>query len=102
MSEKLKGQASKEQIAEWKEKYTHVWGVVVDGHIGYLRKPDRKILSAASAARKTSDVKSNEALLNNCWLGGSEEIRRNDDYFFSACTQLNELIEIKEAELVKL
>lgn len=100
--QKLKGQATPEQIEEWKKKYGTVKGIIVDGHIGYLKKPDRKTLSYASVAGQKDPLKFNEILLNNCWLGGSELIKTDDDLFYSASGKISELIEIKETELVNL
>ena len=47
-------------------------------------------------------IKFNEIMLANCWLGGSEAIKTDDDLFLGASGKLAELIEVKEAELVKL
>jgi len=99
---KLIGEATPEQIQQWKEKYGRVIGIKVDGHIFYLRTPDRKILSYATTVGAKDPIKFNEILLNNCWLGGSEEIKTNDSLFLSVSGKLAELIEIKEAELVNL
>ena len=98
---KLIGEVTPEQIQDWKKKYGQIFGIVVDGHICYLKKPDRKILGFASVAGKTSNVKFNESLLNNCFIGGSEEIKTDDDLFLGACRELPEIIQMKEAELVK-
>lgn len=100
--QKLKGQATPEQIEEWKKKYGKVSGIIVDGHIGYLRKPDRKTLSYASVAGQKDPLKFNEVLLNNCWLGGSDEIKTDDELFLSVGSKLAELVTVKEAELVNL
>ena len=102
MSEGLKGEATPEQIAEWKSKYTEIWRIKIDGHICYVKKPDRKILGYASVASKTDPLKFNEVILNNCFIGGSEEIKTNDDLFYGASAVLAELVQVKEAELVKL
>ena len=98
---KLKGQATEEQIAEWKKKYGAVSGIVVDGHICYLKPINRKILSMASSTGAKDPLQFNEIVLANCWLAGSEEIKTNDTLFLSAGAKLAEFIEIKEAELVK-
>lgn len=100
--EKLIGEVSKEQIQEWKKKYGKVFGIIVDGHIGYLKKPDRKILGYASVSGKTDPIKFNEAVLANCFLGGSESIKTDDDLFIAASAKLVDIIQIKEAELVNL
>jgi hypothetical protein len=98
---KLIGEVTPEQILQWKDKYGEIFGIVVDGHICYLRKPDRKILGFASVAGKISNVKFNESLLNNAFIGGSEAIKTDDDLFLAACSQLGEIVTMKEAELVK-
>jgi hypothetical protein len=47
-------------------------------------------------------MKFNEIILSNCWLGGDEELKTNDDYFLAVSGTLSQLIIVKEAELVKL
>lgn len=98
--EKLIGEATQEKIQEWKKKYGKVFGIIVDGHIGYLKKPDRKVLGYASVAGKTDPIKFNETILSNCFIGGSEAIKTDDDLFFAAGVKLAEIIQVKEAELV--
>lgn len=93
-----------EQIKAWKEKHKDVYAITVDDKTGYVRKPGRKDLSFAMAASSggKDPVKMNEALLNSCWLGGDEEFKTQDDYFFAASQKLGDLMEMKEAELKKL
>lgn len=98
----LIGQATPEQIAEWKQKYGKVSAIIVDGHIGYFKKPDRKTLGYASSVGTKDPIKFNEVLMNNCHIGGSEAIKKDDDLFLGASSKLAELIQIKEAELVNL
>lgn len=98
----LIGQAAPEQIAEWKEKHGEVFSIKVDGHICYLRKPTRKAISYASMAGKSDPLKFNETLLRECWLGGSEAIRKDDDKFLAAGGVLDRIVEVKQAELEKL
>lgn len=98
----LIGQATDEQIAEWKKQYGEVWAAVCDGHVAYLKKPSRKALSYASVAGKENPLKFNELLLNDCWIAGSEEIKINDSLFLGVSSKLAELVEIKTAELGKL
>jgi hypothetical protein len=40
--------------------------------------------------------------LNDCWLGGDEEIKTDDTLFLSVSPKLSELIVTREAELVEL
>jgi hypothetical protein len=96
----LIGEVTPAQIQEWKDKHGQIFGIIVDGHICYLKKPDRKILGFASVAGKTDPMKFNEAMLNNCFIGGSEAIKTDDDLFLAASSKLSDLIQVKEAELV--
>lgn len=102
MKKEMKGVATPEQIAEWKNKHKEVFGISVDGHVAYLKKPDRKALSYASGVGAKDPIKFNEIILENCWLGGSEEIKTDDSLFLGVSGKISELIEVKEAELKKL
>lgn len=93
---------SKEQIEEWKAKHESVFCIEIEDKKAYLKSPDRKTLSFASTVATSNPLKFNEILLKGCWLGGDEEIQTNDSLFLSASSKLAELIEVKEATLVKL
>lgn len=99
----LSGQATQEQIEQWKQKHGEIFQVVVEDKVCYLRKPTRAIISATTAvASQSGGIKSNEVLLNSCWLGGDEAIKTDDAYFFGASQQLAGIMEIKSSELKKL
>lgn len=97
----LKGKATAEKIAEWKKQYGEVYAVSVDESVCYLHKPNRNILSAVSTLAN-DPIRSAEFLLNNCWLGGDEDIKTNDDLFLGVASQLGEIVKVKTAQLVKL
>jgi len=94
--------ATKEQIQEWKAKYGDVFCITVEGKSCYLKKPSRKALGYASMAGKENPLKFNEVLLKDCWIAGDEDIQTNDDLFLAVSAKIGEIIEVKEAELVKL
>ena len=98
---KLKGQATAEQGNDWKKKNGDVYKVEIDGSVCYLKKPDRKTMTYV-ATLGNSPVRANEALLENCWLGGDDDIKKDDEKFFGVSAQLAEIIQIKEAEITKL
>ncbi len=98
----LSGQATPEQIEAWKETHGDIYAITVEDKIGYLKKVDRKTLSFASSIGTKDPMKFNEIILTNCWLGGDEELKTNDDYFLAVSGKLSELIVVKEAELAKL
>ena len=101
-NQKYLGEVNKEQVEEWKKKHGKVFAIIVDGHIVYLKKPDRKTLSYATFVAAKDPIKFNEIMLQNCWLGGSEAIKTEDELFLGASGKLSELIEVKEAELINL
>ncbi|MCM1035538.1 MAG: hypothetical protein NC038_05520 [Paludibacter sp.] len=100
-------EVTKEQIAEWKAKYGQVSRITVKDpengdKVCYLKLPSRKALGYATQAAKDNPMKFNEVILQDCWLGGDDEIKTNDTLFLSVSSKIAELIEVKEAELEKL
>ena len=95
-------QITQKQIDAWKAQFENVFKITVEDKVCYLKSPDRKTLSYASAVGTKDPMKFNEILLKNCWLAGDEEIKTKDSYFTSVSAQLAEIIEIKEAKLEKL
>ncbi|AYZ11915.1 hypothetical protein EGY05_08240 [Chryseobacterium arthrosphaerae] len=90
------------QIDAWKAEHGEVFKITVGDKSCYLKKPGRKVLSFASAAGTKDPMQFNEVILRECWLGGDEEIKTDDGLFLSASAKLPELIQVVEAELVKL
>jgi len=93
---------TKHQIQEWKKQYKDIFVISVEDKKVYLRTPDRKTLSYASTLATKDPLKFNEVILDNCWLGGDEEIKTNDELFLAVSSKLPDLIQIKEATLEKL
>lgn len=93
---------SKQQIENWKKEHGDVFQLNIEDKTAYLKKPDRKTLSYATSVASKDPMKFNEIMLNGCWLGGDAEIKTDDSLFLSAAAKIAELIEVKEAELVKL
>lgn len=93
---------TKEQIEKLKHTHGEVFEVEVSDKICYLKKPSRKVLSAAATVGQKDALKYNEILLENCWIQGDDEIRNNDSYFLGVSGVLAQVIEIKEAKLKKL
>lgn len=89
-------------IEQWKAQHGEIFQIKVGDKVCYLKQPSRKALSYASTLITKDPIKFNELILNDCWLAGDEEIKNNDSYFLAAASKLAEIIEVKEAELVKL
>lgn len=99
---KLQGEATQEQIAEWKKKYGDVFQVSAENKVGYIRAPKRAEVSLAMSYAATNPLKMTEVILQSCWLDGASELRDNDKYFYGLNSQINEIIEMAEVEVKKL
>ena len=88
------------KLQDLKEKYGDIYEISVEDKRCYVRKPNRKDLSYISAM--TNPLQMSETRLNTLWVGGDEEIRKEDDLFLPAAKTLGELIQVKEAQIKKL
>lgn len=100
--EKIEGKATQEQIQEWKKKHGDVFQVEADNKVGYIRAPKRAEVSLAMSYAATNPLKMTEVILQSCWLGGNEDLRDKDVYFYGLNSQINEIIEMAEVQVKKL
>ena len=91
---------TKQQIEEWKAKHGELFEITVEGKSCVLHRPTRQNLSYASVL--TDPVKMTEVMLNQLWVAGDEEIKTRDDLFLAASQKMQEVLEVKEAEIKKL
>src|SRR3954464_9332574 len=100
----LKGQASDVQIAEWKAKYKYgIYALEVDGHVGYFKNPGRNELNCAmSKADRDKALDIFEELATITFIGGSEEILKDDQMFIGISQELKAKLDGKRAKLVNL
>jgi hypothetical protein len=113
---KLKGEATPEQIEAWKTQHGDVYEIEVEGHVcyvkGFTRESMRFALSQLKIKINTQTQSAEmdmEKILNigeiglqNCWLGGSDEINTNSKLWMAAALQVGEMFEIAEARIKKL
>lgn len=89
-----------EQIEKWKKTYGKVFLVTTeDGKKCYLRRPDRKMLSASAVLSGGDLLKRAEILTRNCWLGGDMDIQNQDKYFLGLSLHIDDIVEIVQAEI---
>lgn len=79
----------------------------VEDKVCWLKKIDRATLEIAfgyimAVNERPQYIRAGEIILLNCWVGGDEEIKKNEDYLIPACFQAYELIKLKEASLKKI
>jgi len=91
-------------IEAWKNQNPKgVHEISVDDKKGYVRSPNRNDLKYAMTRLKGGgELDMVEALLEEMWLGGDQELLEDDDYFLGAAMQLQELIKFKDGSLKKL
>ena len=97
-----KKEITQEQIDKWKQQYGAVFEITVEDKKAYLKPPDRKILSCATVEAGKDPFAFNDIILKNCWIGGDEEIRDVESYSLAAGSQLDKIIEFREASIKKL
>lgn len=93
---------TEKQLEDWKKKYKDIFELTVEDKRCYLAKPNRQALSYAMTLAGTNPIGMAEQLLEDCWLGGDEDIKYDDAYFFGAMAQLGKFIEAKNSELKNL
>ena len=91
---------TKEQIKEWKAKHGELSEITVEDKSCILHRPTRKDLSYASAVK--DPIKMSEVMLNALWVAGDEEIKEDDSLFLAAIQKMQDILEVKEAEIKKL
>jgi hypothetical protein len=98
----LVGQATSDQIAAWKKDHKDIYAISVDGHVAYFKKPGRQVIALASTKLQTNPLGYMETILENTFIGGSKTLIEDDDYFMSLVPKVEEMVQVKMAELVKL
>src|SRR5690606_23736471 len=98
------GQATKEQIADWKKNNPKgVYAVEVGGHIGYFRNPTRQDINmAASQLDADNPIDYFETIMRDTQIGGSNALVEDDELYLGALNQVRKKIEGKKARLVNL
>ena len=89
-----------EQVQEWKQKHGDLFEISVEEKSCILHRPTRKDLSFVSVVK--DPIKMSEAMLNQLWVAGDEEIKTDDALFLAAIQKMQNVREVKEAEIKKL
>jgi hypothetical protein len=71
----------------------------VDGKVAYLRSVDRNTYALAASKVSTSPAKFNEIVIQNIWLGGDEDLKKDDSYYFGLIDFVEELMAKKKGIL---
>lgn len=79
----------------------------IEGKKAYLKSISRPVMEQAlGLIMPTSGaprlITAGELILNSCWVGGDEDIKKDESLMIEACLKAVELIERKESSLKKL
>ncbi|MEM6829928.1 MAG: hypothetical protein AAF551_05390 [Bacteroidota bacterium] len=103
----LDGNITETQLHNWKNKYGKLIKVESENDEGeprfaYFRKPTMATRAAVLETSKVDEFKALEVLFKNCYLGGDEEVKEDDDLKLSVITAFAELTQPKEAKAKKI
>ena len=95
---------TQEQIDGWKKKHKDIFQVTAeDGSAScIMRKPTRQELNYATKISQKNPGAFNDYIVRTIWIEGDEVMRTDDGYFLGLCAKIEEILEIKDAELKKL
>ena len=100
----LLGLATQEQIRNWKQQHAGgIYALETGGHIAYFKNPGRQEVNCAlrkSDKDRVLDVY--EELAAVTFLGGSEEVLRDDRKFLGICRELKSKLDGARVRLVNL
>jgi len=95
-------QATAEQVQDWKEKYGGVYELPIEDKSAFLKEPKMQDFKRAfTAMQKGGDIAFGEDMLNALWIGGDEEIRKDDAYFLPARKELVDFFNYPDAIISK-
>lgn len=104
------GKLSKEEYAKLKKEHGTVYTLEVyfedkNGEIvqlfGYLKKPERNVVSMALSFKDSDPLRAKEIMLEKSWLAGDDRIKTDDDAFYTASSVLDSLLVVRFASLKK-
>lgn len=91
---------TKAQIEEWKQAHGSIYELEANGKTAYVKDPtsDLRVMKSFVSAREDDPIKGVDVILNNCWLGGDEEIK-SEDHKMGLLDQLGQLIDIPDFDI---
>lgn len=73
-----------------------------DGKSCLLASPTLKIIDACRTIAGGSSIRFNNAIVENCWVDGDEEIRTSDRYLLGLFDELDMIFDIVQGSLREL
>lgn len=92
---KQAGKLTAEEVSKLKNKHGRIYEVEVqsdtDGETftAYFRRPTMDTLAAVSKLAKTNEIMAGKALVENCFVGGADEVKTDPALFLAVVGQLS-------------
>ena len=90
------GDLTDAQVEAFKTQHRKGFAVEIkDGdevHIGYFKRPTLETLKAVTKVAKSDEVEAGKVMFDNCWLGGSQELRTDALLFMAVQKKLGEVL----------
>lgn len=103
------GRATDTQIKAWKEanggeirELSFIVEETESIHYGYVKKPSFDNMDMAMTLGEGDHLKEGKLLLENCWVGGSDFIKTDDETRWTAYLKMHSLFKLRIAEIKKL
>lgn len=91
-----RGKLTETELVRLKKQYGRVYEVTVsdegEEYVAYFRRPDMSTLSAMTKMAKTDEIQASKILLENCFVGGADEIKTDTALFMAAVGQLSKIV----------
>lgn len=91
-----------DKIAALEKTHGKLTLIEVEDKMGLFKRPDRKVMSAASVVASTDPMEYLAMIAENCMVEGDRILLEDDEYFFAITPLINKLVETKTATLLKL
>ena len=97
---------TKDQIERWKAQYGKVFKYTAkEGDkewVGYFKPVTPEVLDAWEKTSKRSNLAGDNVVMESCWLGGDEEVKKRDDLSLGLRDWLGLLLVKVEGEMAEL
>ena len=98
-----KGQLTESELSRLKKQYGRVYEIAVEDegeqYAAYFRRPDMATLSAMTKMAKTDEIQASKVLMENCFVGGADEVKTDTALFVAAIGQLSKVVGSARATL---
>lgn len=92
---------TEQQVSDWKEKHGDVFEVEIGEKNIFFKKPTRQVVALAATKGKTNQFEFVDVILKNCQIGGDELDTKDVGELLGFSQIMDELMEVKRAELKK-